>query len=475
VPPAPPAPPTTRRPAIVPIAALLAVALVAAVAAAGLVLSRRDSGPRHPDEWDERVADLAAFVEGARGRDFDHPVHVDFLDDDDFDAAARAGGEVTDREVDDLAMALRALGMLDPDVDLGAVLGQGSADGILGFYDPTTERITVRGLELTVDVRLTLVHELTHALQDQHFDLGRPLPTSGEQFAWRALAEGDAMRIADAYANFLTEEERQEIEDALLDPTADPGADDGVPRFLHDLAGAPYLLGSAFVGLVAAGTNLEVDELFARPPRSEEHLALPRQYMANDRVASVAPPSLGPDEELVSEVDDFGMVSLLLVLAERVGFDALWPSLRHWAGDAMTTYRADGRECVRIAISFDEPAHRDAFLAPATVWAESLPGAAVVADGDLARIESCTTDDAPAPPPPVTPRPIDVLYARVILAIGAREAGIAADEAECMADAILTRLGGPGLSELAELDTNDPVVAEHLFSAMDGCGALPGS
>ena len=30
----------------------------------------------------------------------------------------------------------------------------------------------MRGTDLTdVDVRITLVHELTHALQDQHFDL----------------------------------------------------------------------------------------------------------------------------------------------------------------------------------------------------------------------------------------------------------------------------------------------------------------
>ena len=38
-----------------------------------------DDGPGHPDEWDPRVADLAAFVEDERGLDFDHPVYVDFL------------------------------------------------------------------------------------------------------------------------------------------------------------------------------------------------------------------------------------------------------------------------------------------------------------------------------------------------------------------------------------------------------------
>ena len=48
-----------------------------------------------------------------------------------------------------------------------------SDGGTLAFYDPTDERVRVRGTEMTVGLEVTLVHELTHALQDQHFDLER--------------------------------------------------------------------------------------------------------------------------------------------------------------------------------------------------------------------------------------------------------------------------------------------------------------
>ena len=42
----------------------------------------------------------------------------------------------------------------------------------LAFYDPRTQDVYVRGTDTTAPAtRVTLAHELTHALQDQHFDL----------------------------------------------------------------------------------------------------------------------------------------------------------------------------------------------------------------------------------------------------------------------------------------------------------------
>ena len=42
----------------------------------------------------------------------------------------------------------------------------------LAFYDPETERVTVRGTEVDPGLAVTLVHELTHVLQDQVFGIG---------------------------------------------------------------------------------------------------------------------------------------------------------------------------------------------------------------------------------------------------------------------------------------------------------------
>ena len=58
---------------------VIAVGLLVIGAVAVVTDQFTDDGPGHPDEWDPRVADLAAFVEDERGLDFDHPVYVDFL------------------------------------------------------------------------------------------------------------------------------------------------------------------------------------------------------------------------------------------------------------------------------------------------------------------------------------------------------------------------------------------------------------
>ena len=46
---------------------------------------------------------------------------------------------------------------------------------MLAFYDPDAKEVVIRGGTKFLDVphRVVLAHELTHVLQDQHFDLNR--------------------------------------------------------------------------------------------------------------------------------------------------------------------------------------------------------------------------------------------------------------------------------------------------------------
>jgi hypothetical protein len=46
--------------------------------------------PEDLTEWDPRVADLAAFVEEARGLEFVHPIPVEFLSPEEFSAEVRS-------------------------------------------------------------------------------------------------------------------------------------------------------------------------------------------------------------------------------------------------------------------------------------------------------------------------------------------------------------------------------------------------
>ena len=66
----------------------------------------------------------------------------------------------------------------------------------------------VLGTELDVAHRVTLVHELTHAWQDQQGYLDELDDLDdGQAYTLQALAEGDATRIENAYVDSLSNSE----------------------------------------------------------------------------------------------------------------------------------------------------------------------------------------------------------------------------------------------------------------------------
>ena len=73
-------------------------------------------------------------------------------------------------------------------------------------YSYQDERIRIRGTKVTPIVQAQLVHELTHALQDQRFDTGNRLEMLSRQpdpalaGGLRAVVEGDAQRTQDGLA-----------------------------------------------------------------------------------------------------------------------------------------------------------------------------------------------------------------------------------------------------------------------------------
>jgi hypothetical protein len=357
------------------------------VVAAGLValgavaLLTRD-GDDHPSEWDPRVADLAAFVERERGLEFDHPVHVDFLTAEEYsaettsDESALLDEERT--ELDRQAGELRALGVASGEVDLFTAFNQVADGGTLAFYDPFDERVRVRGTELTVGTEVTVVHELTHALQDQHFDLeglfDEELDDSSAT-AYRALIEGDALRVEDAYvAGVLTPEEQTAYDDefaAELDASEDATAD--VPPFISAAVGAPYALGRPFVLLLLnEGGNGAVDDAFVTRPTTEEHLLDPLSFLEGDGAELL---EVGePDGVEVVDDGHFGAIGWYLFLAERIDPKQAFDAALGWGGDGYLSYTDDDTACVRAAFVGDTDADEAEMAAALDDWVAAMPG-----------------------------------------------------------------------------------------------------
>lgn len=387
----------------------LAVAVgvtVVAIAVVAFVLFRSDSTPGHPDEWDPRLQSLVDFVEDERNLLFEHPVQVDFLSVHEW--AERAATEAADAEaelsdedrrlLENGAGMFRALGLAEGELDLLESFEQISASGTVGRYQFDDERISVRGSELGIESEQTLVHELTHALQDQHFDLGARYDDDDEESPedqLDALVEGDAERIEDAWTRQLSGPQRAEL-DAATRATGDEaaGALADVPDSVLTFVQAPYILGPRFVDALRASDGDDaVNEAFVDPPGPEEHLLDPLSYLDDDEPTDVDPPLLARSEVAIESLDgEFGALGLFVMLAERVDpLDAL-VAVDGWAGDAFVAFERDDATCVRATIAAEDDLSADTLGAALEQWRDAMPAAAgveVERTGTLSTFEAC--------------------------------------------------------------------------------------
>lgn len=379
-------------------ALVLSVIVIAAVAMGGawLVLS---GGEDHPDRWDDRVGPLAAWVADARGLDFEHPVYVNFLTEAEYTSAATTAEPTTaeaDEAMVDMVSLLRALGLVSGDVDLTDSVNTLNDTGTLAFYQPSDGQVYVRGTTLTPALRVTLVHELVHVLQDQHFDLERAGDDDADPHGTlRAVAEGDAGRIEDLYvAEELTDDERAayEEESAATGQDAVDQIADEVPDGLTAMFAAPYVFGEPFVThLVEVGGSGDIDRALEDPPSSRV-LFDPRLWGTDDEVD--APVEAVPPAG-VEELDSgfVGAPSLYLVLVARSSPQEALAAVDAVSGDHYVSYRDGSRVCVRTALVGRDDAAETLLEGVLDTWvAQSPAGAASVSRDRNGAVQFQTCD-----------------------------------------------------------------------------------
>lgn len=400
-------------------------------------------GIDHPDEWDERVLPFVKFVEAERGLDFRHPVYVDFLTAEEYSAFMRVDEDEMDEEdleaLDELVTVFRALGLDAGDFDPLAAVNQMSDEATLAVYTYDDQRIVIRGTEVDQTMEATLVHELVHVLQDQHFDLGRleRFETSSEATAFRAVVEGDAMLVEQRYRDGLAASERE------LDPDdlADVDLDD-VPDALVALFATPYALGGPLVEAVQATRGWSgVDRLLAHPPTTDVELLDPARIERGFTPTEVEPPTLEPGDEIVDE-GDFGAITLYLMLAARVDvFDALAAAER-WAGDHYALVRdvAD-RHCIVVAFAADDSEGLALLSATLEEWAATASprAAAAITVDEVVTLRTCDPGAGQVAAPEISSTnalalPAMLSYLRAAM-LGQ---GLSEDSVRCMTTTVLT-------------------------------------
>lgn len=355
------------------VAVALATVLVAGLVA--LDVRQRQIARRIRLEFTAAIAELSAYVARERGRPFLRPVDARLLGDHEFlDALYGVPGEAGEEEPAlpaDFGATMYALRMADAYDDVGGSAAQALDEGVVGFYDDVTEKLYVRGQTVTPYVRLTLVHELTHAWQDQHHDLGaltQDVTDPDALLAADALVEGDATRVEEAWRAAQSPADRAAIErvERGLALDREPSRAERSLGLLYDF---PYSVGLDFVSaLYDRDGNAAVDAAFDRPPASTEQVLHPERYDRRERPRDVAQPQPTTDPVDVGVLGELGLV----LLAGRGDLDErALSAAAGWGGDRYATWDDGELLCSALTVVMDTRAAQDRLFAALRRYTET--------------------------------------------------------------------------------------------------------
>jgi|HubBroStandDraft_6_1064221.scaffolds.fasta_scaffold125138_1 hypothetical protein len=243
-----------------------------------------------------------------------------------------------------------AFGLIPKGFDLDNFMVDLLTEQIAGLYDPKAREFYIADWIPLDDQRMVMAHELTHALQDQHFQIEAwekaARPNDDAELAREAVLEGSAMA---AMIDYLLKGTGRSVQDL---PAIDPSVFAGdmskspklqeAPQFLKDSMIFPYFGGLTFsTAILKSGGWNALSAVFTKPPASTQQIMHPALYKSGKAPASVAIPSLekllGPDWVKIDEnaMGEFGWKE---ILKQFLGEQAATPLAATWSGDRYALY-----------------------------------------------------------------------------------------------------------------------------------------
>jgi hypothetical protein len=301
-------------------------------------------------------------------------------------------------------------------------------------------------------VRVTLAHELTHVLQDQHFDLTRIGDfEDGRASVMRALAEGDATRIEDKYIDEkLTDAERKAYE-----KESQQGADESqkevdakVPPILTTVFSSPYILGPQLIDTLEALGPKKIDEALQDPP-SEEAMFDPRTFQTGALTAQEVKVD-APQGAEVLEKSEFGPTTWFLMLASRMDAKVALQATDGWGGDQYVVYRQDKKVCVDIAYKGDTEKDTSELATAAITWVGKSPKGTASAKNEGGRVllHSCDPGkEAKGASDEVSPDILGIPVTRTQVYVSALGQDATPKQSSCFAQGIIERFSSAQLTD----------------------------
>jgi hypothetical protein len=253
-------------------------------------------------------------------------------------------------------VALRKFGLVPADFQLRPFIIDVLTEQIAGYYDPKRQKFYLADWVELDGIKPVIAHELTHALQDQHFNLRRfedwPKHDSDAELAAQALVEGDATVLMMQYV--MREPARALSLFKSMGNTSSEKIDDA-PRALRETLMFPYDHGLIWATQVQRRGGWEmISKAYTELPKSTEQILHPEKYFMREEPVKNIPwrdvSGLLGKGWRVSDHDVNGEWGYYLILDEflKAKSDSL-KAAAGWGGDHYVLYEGPAKGDVLIA------------------------------------------------------------------------------------------------------------------------------
>jgi len=317
-----------------------------------------------PEELLKSTEEIEKFVSSYRGLAFLQPVTKKVQDRQQTEAflKKRISEEYSTEEIDGAEHLLKRLGLLPPDYDYYTAMVELMTEQLAGMYDHQEKFLAIADwlpFEMQGPI---LAHELTHALQDQHYGLEKYLSpdinNDDQALALASLVEGDASLVMFA---FVTVPEGRKVTDvpdyielieqqsAFMEATLPRFA--AAPRYIKQTLMFSYSYGTEFVkDFLLLHSWQELESLYRNPPSTTEQIMHPEKFFGEPDLPQDAeaaarrhfPESKSGGDQIFSNV--LGEFVTYLLLREELDEETAREGAAGWDGDLVVLKKIPGTE-----------------------------------------------------------------------------------------------------------------------------------
>ncbi len=277
-------------------------------------------------------------------------------------------------------LVLKKFGLLPRDFDLGKFLVVLLKEQVAGYYDPKTKTVNLLDWLGADQQKPVLAHELTHALQDQSFNLDKYMKAGDADLdkkkeitsqdiendeistTRQAVVEGQAMVVLVDYMLAPMGQSLQDspqvvaaLKQGMLVGTADAVQFQNAPIYMKEALTFPYRYGIDFIAdLLKGGKEKAFAALFQNPPRTTRQIMEPQTYLSGERLAPMQLPDLRQifknyDRFDVGAVGEFDVAVLIDQYAGAETSNKLYP---HWRGGYYYAVRPRGDPAAPLGLLY---------------------------------------------------------------------------------------------------------------------------